>query len=206
MDINGITEKDLAQMVATVAVLLGGNELASLDSATRAAFLAALGTLPDTYVDLGNAQAAAEGEKMAATSAKNEVGLLLADIMKQIRDMMKSKRAPKKEYDLCLFDYPSETRVGTYQAQTPTHLSGAGFSNGVNTLRFKGNNTYGLVVYEIWRREGDDGQWAQHSLTKKQTFTEQGVTPGQYYEYRVRAVAAKTVSAFSNSAVIYGVL
>ncbi len=31
------------------------------------------------------------------------------------------------------------------------------------------------------------------------------VTPGQYYEYKVRAAAPKSVSNFSNSAVVYGV-
>lgn len=35
-------------------------------------------------------------------------------------------------------------------------------------------------------------------------FTDEGVTPGQYDEYKVRAKASKTISQFSNSAVVYG--
>jgi hypothetical protein len=39
----------------------------------------------------------------------------------------------------------------------------------------------------------------------KLRFAELDVTPGQYYEYKVRARAAKNVSLFSNSAVVYGI-
>lgn len=93
-----------------------------------------------------------------------------------------------------------------YEAQNPTNLSVFGYSNGINRGKFSGNNKRGRVVYEIWRRQGDTGGWLLHATTKKQSFTDTPVTPGQYYEYRVRAVAAKSVSHFSNPAVVYGVL
>ena len=85
-------------------------------------------------------------------------------------------------------------------------MAAVGFSNGVNTGRFNGNNKNSLVAYEVWRREGDTGAWHIHILTKKQTFKDEGVTPGQFYEYRVRARAAQTNSDFSNSTVVYGAL
>ncbi|MEP6848972.1 MAG: hypothetical protein ABI999_08945, partial [Acidobacteriota bacterium] len=68
-----------------------------------------------------------------------------------------------------------------------------------------GNNKSGSVVYQVWRRQGDTGAWGLLATTKKQTFTDAPVTPGQYYEYKARASAARSVSHFSNSAVVYGV-
>jgi hypothetical protein len=62
------------------------------------------------------------------------------------------------------------------------------------------------VSYEIWRRQGDSGQWQLQRSISKQGFVETGVTPGQYYEYKVRAVAKRAISNFSNSAVVYGVV
>jgi hypothetical protein len=58
--------------------------------------------------------------------------------------------------------------------------------------------------YEIWRRHGDEGPWGIIATTRKQAFADTPVTPGQYYEYKVRAVAAKSTSNYSNSAVVYG--
>lgn len=59
------------------------------------------------------------------------------------------------------------------------------------------------IVYEKWRREGDEGDWGICIATKQQRFTAEGVTPGQYYEYKVCAKASKNVSLFSNSTVVY---
>jgi hypothetical protein len=130
----------------------------------------------------------------------------LIRLIGQFRDALRSALAPKKEFDLCGLDYPFSPRSGEYIAKDPSGLAVTGSSNGVNKGRFTGNNVRGAVMYDIWRRVGDEGAWTQHLLTKKQSFEDTGVTPGQYYEYRVRAVAAKNVSQWSNSAVVYGVL
>lgn len=84
-------------------------------------------------------------------------------------------------------------------------MSAFGYSNGVNKIRFSGNNRNGRVNYEIWRRHGDTVGWSLHATTKRQRFTDTPVTPGQYYEYKVRAAAATNTSNFSNAAVVYGV-
>jgi hypothetical protein len=61
------------------------------------------------------------------------------------------------------------------------------------------------VGRDLWRRQGDEGDWGFLTLTKKQRSTDTPVKPGQYYEYKVRAVAANgAVSPWSNSAVVYG--
>ena len=55
-----------------------------------------------------------------------------------------------------------------------------------------GNNKSGTVTYEVWGREGDEGPWGLQIQTRKQNFSDHGITPGQYYEYKVRAVARPT--------------
>lgn len=136
-------------------------------------------------------------------STKNATREQLIAFMSQVKNALLAGLAPKDQYDLCGFDY-REFASGPYQPADPTELSAFGYSNGVNEVKFRGNNKPGYVVYEIWRRHGDTAAWALHSTTSKQAFSDTPVTPGQYYEYKVRATAAKAVSNFSNSAVVYG--
>lgn len=202
MNFRTISENDLSDFAENVNALLGGSELDAIDPNVRAELVRAIGTLPATLSTQTADVGVAEGERKAAVSARNGTRRQIRALMSQVRDALKAGLAPKKQYDLCGFDYPAlRTR---YEAQDPTNLSAFGYSNGVNTVRFTGNNKPGQVIFEIWRRHGDTADWALHATTRKQSFTDTGITPGQYYEYKVRAVAAKSVSNFSNSAVVYG--
>ena len=145
----------------------------------------------------------AETERKAAVSGRNATRLEIYDLLSQVRSALKTGKAPKEQYDLCGFDFPTPA-VGAYIPQNPTELSVIGFSNGENHGKFVGNNKNGSVSYEIWRRQGDTGSWTYLRVIKKQAFIDMPVTPGQYYEYRVRAVASRAVSNFSNTAVVYG--
>ena len=60
------------------------------------------------------------------------------------------------------------------------------------------------MTYEIWRMHGDTAPWGIIATTRRQAYTDTPVTPGQYYAYKVRAVAATNQSNFSNVAVVYG--
>ena len=204
MNFRAISENDLSDFASNVSTLLAGPELTAIDDRVRADLVTSIGTLP-TDLSVQTAEVAViEGERKAAVSARNVTRSQIWILMGRVRDALKSGVAPKRQYDLCGFDYP--TSRSTYEAQDPTDLSAFGYSNGVNTVRFKGNNKAGQVTFEIWRRHGDTAGWALHATTRKQSFTDTGISPGQYYEYKVRAVAAKSVSNFSNSAVVYGVL
>jgi len=205
MNIDRMTDSELADLAANVVLLLGGAELPSIESHVRSQLITDFGTLPADLATQVATAATVDGEKKAAFSTKGMTRSEIVELARRTRDLLKAGRAPKKEYDLCGFDYPAP-RINAYIAQDPTDLAVVGFSNGVNKGRFAGNNKNGLVVYEIWRRHGDTAPWTQHLLTKRQTFEDTGVTPGQYYEYRVRAVAAQTTSNYSNSAVVYGML
>lgn len=205
MKIRELSDNDLADVATRVVTLLAGTELSAIESHVRANLIAAFGTLPADLSARTAAQADADSEKIAATSLKNFTRDEILVLLGRVSNALKLGLAPKEQFDLCSLSYPA-TRSGKYVALDPTKLSVVGFSNGVNQGQFVGNNTRNLVTYEIWRREGDTGTWHMHATIKQQRFTDTGVTPGQYYEYRVRAVAAQTISNFSNSAVVYGVL
>jgi hypothetical protein len=205
MDISKLSDSELADFTANLVTLLGGTELASIDSHVRSELVAAFGTKPADMATQTAAASAIDNEKQSAFSTKGFTRDELIVLSRQTRDFLKAGLAPKKEFDLAGFDFP-QPGVHVYIAQTPTDMAAVGFSNGINTGRFKGNNRPGAVVYEIWRREGDTGAWHTHILTKKQSFRDEGVIPGQFYEYRVRARATQTDSDFSNSTVVYGAL
>lgn len=205
MNFRNLSENDLADFAANVAALLTGTSITSIDPNVRTDLVTAIGTKPADLATQTASASVAETARKAAVSTKNKTRDQIIALMSQVRDALKAGLAPKTEYDLCGFDFPTVASE-VYIAQDPTDLSAVGFSNAVNKIRFIGNNKRGRVVYEIWRRHGDTAAWALHATTRKQSFTDTPVSPGQYYEYKVRAVASKPVSNFSNSAVVYGTI
>jgi len=204
MKFRQLPDKDLADFAANVLTLLGGTQLKAIDTTVRTKLVTALGTLPDDLSTQSASASVAETERKAAVSTKNTTRFQVEALMSQVKNSLVAGVAPKEQYDLCGFDLRSPG-VGAYVPQDPTELSAVGFSNAVNVIKWKGNNRSGSVVYELWRRQGDTGAWALLATTKKQTFTDTPVTPGQYYEYKTRARAARSVSHYSNAAVVYGV-
>ena len=84
----------------------------------------------------------------------------------------------------------------------PKSLAASAQPGGTIRLEFSGGEA-GLQ-YEIWRRHGDSGEWGLHATTGEGLFEDSPVDSGQYYEYKVRAVAGGSESEFSPSAVAYG--
>jgi hypothetical protein len=205
MNFRTLPEHDLASFAENLVDLLTGSELAAIDPAVRTDLVTAIGTLPATLRIKADSADVIEGQRKAAVSERDAATAMLHIVIGQVKSALKTGLAPKKEYDLCNFDFPDTSR-SRYIAEDPTELSVTGFSNGITKGAFVGNNTRGNVVYDVWRREGDDGPWAAHTVTRKQTFKDTGVTPGQYYEYRVRAIGSTSISDWSNSAIVYGVL
>ena len=118
---------------------------------------------------------------------------------------MHSVNSPGSEFEACGFDAPDTTRSAVVP-QTPTDLSATGFSNGVNVTRWISHNRSGSVIFQLDCKIGDTADYVQVGATRSQTFRHLGVTPGQVYQYRVRAVAARgAFSEWSNLAVVYGV-
>jgi hypothetical protein len=203
MDFRRLGDLDLAGFATNVMTQLGGSSMAAIDSHVSSALATSFGSLPATLETEAAAAAVAREASRAAVAQKNQTRRELIALLRRVRDTLTANNAPKDQYAIAGFDY-ADLVPTAYSAQDPTDLSAFGYSNGVITLRFTGNNKPSRVVYEIWRRHGDTVGWGIHALTRRQRYVDTPVTPGQYYEYKVRAVAAKSVSNFSNSAVVYG--
>ena len=83
----------------------------------------------------------------------------------------------------------------------PSSVLATARPGGMIRLEFSGSTA---GEYEIWRRQGDSGEWGLHATTGPGMFEDTPVKPGQYYEYKVRATSGGAVSEFSQSAVAYG--
>jgi hypothetical protein len=204
MNFRLLNDLALADFAKNLRAQLEGDKLKSIDTNVRADLALSIGTIPDLLGTQTASVAAAEAARKEAVSNRNATRQVLISLVSQIRNALRAGLASKEQYDLCAFDYPA--MPSPYDPKDPSDLSATGTSNGVNTVRFTGNNKAGRVVFEVWRRQGDEGLWMLHATTKRQRYTDNGVTPGQYYEYKVRAVAARATSNFSNSGVVYGVL
>jgi len=90
------------------------------------------------------------------------------------------------------------------QPAAPAGLTASAAGNGVIRITFADIDS-GDPDYEIWRRHGDTVDWYLHATTRDTAFDDEGVTPGQYYEYKIRAVRGDVSSEFSESKVVYGV-
>lgn len=204
MNFRTLKDNDLSDFAANVVSILGGLTLSAIDPNVRTDLVTAIGTLPTTLATQTAAVLVAETERKAAISARRSTRAQIITLMSQVRNALKAGLAPEEQYDKCAFDYPKPRTVVI--ANDPTDLVATGASNGVNRITFKGNNKFGTVVYEIWRLHGDTAPFGIIATTKKQAYTDTPVTPGQYYSYKVRAVAATNASNFSNTAVVYGVV
>jgi hypothetical protein len=203
MDYRKLSQEALATFTRNIATLLGGTELAAIDSNVRSDLTTAIGTLPATLSTQVADVMTTEEWRKAKVSARNQTQQQIYALLTQVRNALKTGIAPREQFDLCGFDFPA-VPVGSYIPRDPGDLAVTGFSNGVNKGGFSGNNTASRVHYEIWRRQGDSGSWELRTVVRKQKFIDTPVSPGQYYEYKVRAVAARAMSNFSNSAVVYG--
>lgn len=202
MRLDRLPPNELASFVQNLITLLSGTELSMVDSNVRAALVAAFGSKPAL---LRTQTATAEVKKSEAKAAFVVRDATYGDMVttsRQLQNQLRAVQADRSVWELCGLDYSDGSR-STYVAQTPTKISVEGFSNGVNKGRFTGNNRSGSINYEIFRRKGKDGDWMLHMTTSNPKFVDEEVTPGQYYEYKVRAKASKNTSQWSNTAVVY---
>jgi hypothetical protein len=175
------------------------------------------GMLPDQSLEIAASiiEAAdelwlADGDQVAKVAASREATEVaqqkqaaVLKLLQLAKDTMKGLDSPTNEYEVIGFDAPVRGRK-PIRPKRPTGLSVTGYSNGLNLLKFKGNNRPGSVTYVIEARIGDAEDWAIIGISQKQSFRHTGVKPGVPVLYRVRAQAARgTMSADSNQAGIY---
>lgn len=197
-----LSDADLVDFAKNVEKNLKTHKVTCFDDAVADDLAATLSPLNGTFEAKIEESAASEAATKAVNAEKRSQRSQLEERLGTIQSFLTANKGAEADYDRCGFNFPKAK--STVVANDPTELTAFGTSNGVNSLAFKGNNKSGSVVYEIWRRHGDEGPWGITATTKKQVFADTPVTPGQYYEYKVRAVASKSTSNFSNSAVVYG--
>ena len=202
MNYRTLSDADLVDFAKNVEKKLLDHEVTCLDNDLANDLAATLTSVNAAYEAKIEESAASEAATLAVNAEKRAQRSQVEERLATVQSFLNANKGPEADYDRCRFNYPKVK--STIVANDPTELTAFGTSNGVNSLAFKGNNKSGSVVYEIWRRQGDEGPWGIIATTKRQNYEDKPVTPGQYYEYKVRAVAAKSVSNYSNSAVVYG--
>lgn len=202
MNYRKLTDADLVDFAKNVEKKLTVHEVTCLDNAVADDLAATLSPLNGTFEAKIEQSAESEAATQAVNAEKRAQRSQVEERLATVQSFLTANKGPEADYERCGFNFPKAK--STVVANDPTELTAIGTSNGVNSLAFKGNNKSGSVVYEIWRRHGDEGPWGINATTRKQAYADTPVTPGQYYEYKVRAVASKSTSNYSNSAVVYG--
>jgi hypothetical protein len=203
MNPRALTREEVAEFARNVLAALAAGKVKGFSpeqvAELSASLTAALERLASADLKAVEAKTVYHAAITDASQAEAEVNTILTDI----KFGMRSARSGAEEYKALGFDPPAEPgRI--IEPQAPTDLTATGFSNGVNVLKFTGNNVPGRVTYAIEARESRDGDYVMIGLTRKQTFKHTPVTPGQFYQYRVRSEATRgLVSAWSNEAVVY---
>jgi hypothetical protein len=191
----------LVDIAKNAAKAIAAGKVKGFTPEQNAAMSAAL--LAETEALLANDQQAvaalASYRALVVTAQKRALGI--AKMLTDYKYAMRSVGSGTDEYDAVGIDPPVEGRTRV-KPKTPSKLAATGLSNGVNKLKFKGNNIPGRVSYLIEANAGDG--WVMVGSTRKQSFNHEPVVPGQRYEYRVRAEATLgQVSAWSNKAAVY---
>ena len=199
-----LTRADLVDFTTNCATGVANGKVAG--------FLAVQNTaISDALTDANASLAAANLNAVEARAASEEATFLaqqaqevVLKLLSELKFSMKGVDSPGNDYEALGFDPPDTVR-SPVQPQRPTELSATGFSFGVNELTWRGNNPSGSVTYVIECKIGDTAPYVIVGTCTAQKFKHTGVTPGQFYQYHVRAQAARNnVSDWSDEVVVYG--
>ncbi len=203
MDFRKVNRANLVDFAKNTELRLADHELTSIPNDIAddlAAELAPLNTSLETVTE-DIVENIALKESVVAVGQAQETALI--EILGRVLNMLRAFGAPRADYELAGFSAPAD-RV-TYIPATPTELAAMGSSNNTNKLTFQGNNQSGSVTYVIEAIIGDTAPYVVVGTTRRQNWTHENVTTGQFFQDRVFAQAAKSRSEYSNLAVVYGV-
>lgn len=203
---------DFRKLPRPFLVDFGTNAGTGVANGKVAGFLAPQNTaISDAITDAVARLAAADLNAVEAKAASIEATSLaqtaaddLIKLLSELKFAMRGVDATPDQYDALGFTAPDPVRTIVIP-NTPSDLGATGFSNGRNQLGWVGNNASGSVTYAIEAKVGDTADYVLLATTTTQKYTHENVIPGQFYQYRVRAQAARNVnSGWSNEAVVYG--
>jgi hypothetical protein len=204
MNPRNVSRFELVDLTTDIGTGVANGKVTGFSAAQNTAFSDALtdanAILAAANLAAVEARSAAQAATMAAQNAQDTVLKLLSEL----KFAMRGVDSPAVDYEALGLDAPDTVR-SVYQPQTHTELAATGFSNHTNRLTFRGNNRAGSVVYAVEAKIGDTAPFVLIGTTTNQGFTHEGVTPGEYYLYRVRAQSGRNIySQWSNEAVVYG--
>jgi hypothetical protein len=191
----------LVVFVQNVISALQDHKVSCLDDAVADALAAKLSPLNDEL-----AQSVREGFDLRALKQENTAkkrqkrSEVVATLSSVVRNIEAANGEPQ-HFEICGFE--NRRPWTSVVARQPTDLIAVGDWAEGNKLKFKGNNLRGRVVFEISRCDGRDGEWSFVGLTRRQSFVDKTAVPGKHYTYRVRAVAPRGPSTYSNLATVY---
>lgn len=185
-----------AQFAGNLAQTLAAHKVSCLPDSVADAFAAQLAGLSTGLISDIQESLELKGRLMAVNTRKQSRQLEIIDILSQVQTMIVGGRGSEADFDVCGFS--PRKKWSRVVARKPNKLSVTDRGYGVNEIRFEGNNPVNRVNYEIWRREGKSGPWAMVASIRKQKYIDHPENKNSYYEYKVRAAAATSVSAFSN--------
>ena len=203
MNPNYLNRADLAAFGRNTATQIAIGKVSGLLAEQIASISAAIADASESLAELDRRQMEIRAAAIEATTLAQEKRIYLLKLLQDLKYLMKGNRCALHEFDIVGFDEPV---IGRHPVvpQTPGKLAATGYSNGVNRLRFSGNNGAGRVTYTIEAKIGDSLVYVMIGTSKRQQFQHTGVKPGMPILYRIRAQAARgMVSNWSNEAAVY---
>jgi hypothetical protein len=150
--------------------------------------------------DVVNTRLAAQEATAVADAYQKELLDLIGDVLAGL----KMTNAAPAVYEALGFDAPDTIKTNTVP-ERPTALLADASTSGKIRLTWKSNNGNRRITFPIEAKIGDTAPWALIGVSTTQKWTHEPTVAGQYYEYRVRAQAARNnFSDYSNNFVIYG--
>jgi hypothetical protein len=200
---NYLNRADLAAFGKHTATQVANGKVSGLLAEQVASISAAIAEASAELAETDRLQMQIRAAALEATTIAQEKRILVLKLLQDLKYLMKGLGCALHEFVAVGFDEPV---IGRHPVvpQIPQELSATGYSNGVNMLRFSGNNGAGRVTYTIEAKIGDSPTYAMIGTSKSQRFKHINVTPGMPVLYRIRAQTSRGwVSNWSNEAAVY---
>lgn len=203
MNPNRMNRASLADFGKNMAIQIAAGKVDGLLAEQVTAFSDAIADASELVAMRDENQVAALAAARQATQLAQDARFQLLRLMQEFKNTMKGIGSETHEFDAVGFDPPVVGRTPV-TPQKPLELSAKGFSNGVNELRFTGNNLSGRVNYIIEACVAEAAEFTIIGVSRRQRFKHTRVKPGVPILYRVYAQSARGLaSPFSNEAVVY---
>jgi hypothetical protein len=195
------SDSELADSVQVLINNRSAHKVTCLDDALADSLAAELEGLNTDFKQDIDDSAEFTAKKQAANESKKARQDRIVKVTANVGRYIYAADGPESDYALCGLGIRDAWSY--VSANTPDDLVAVGSRTSGNKLTYRGNNKRGSVTYEIWRAEGRDAEWSFIGTTKRQSYVDQTAESGKDYWYRVRALAAKSISGYSNNAVVY---